>query len=388
MAPFLSSRNYADALDIVMADPYPVPNGSVSQVGDIAKQLRSVFEGKKPVWIVPQAFGGGEWWEREPSIQEMRSMTYQAIVNGARGIQYFIRHGLNSFPKSTSAWNECGRMAMEIAEITPWLMSDEKSLPVSSSTGNVLVTSAIHNGQLIIIAVNKVNSPQRVDINISGPTLSQARVLFENRTVPVYSGGLSDYLPAFGSQVYLIRTRPVSEAVKPYRDNLIKDPGFEDMSSPGVPASCYAWNEGDRGATFFLDSREHFEGNHSLRLVTPLENKGTRLRFFPLNIEKGRSYILSVWAKTDADQGGKKDSPSFELGLGEYGSKRFYPDVEWKQFVTSVTIPGDTIPSPRANTILRLPGKGTVWFDMIQVFKAVDIKRSINPGILMINWDE
>ena len=42
MAPFLSSRNYADALDIVMADPYPVPNGSVSQVGDVARQLRSV----------------------------------------------------------------------------------------------------------------------------------------------------------------------------------------------------------------------------------------------------------------------------------------------------------------------------------------------------------
>ena len=104
-------------------------------------------------------------------------MTYQAIVNGARGIQYFVRHGPNSFPKSTSAWNECGRMSLEIAEITPWLLSDEKTLPVSSSSANVLVSSAIHNGQLLIIAVNKVNSPQRVDINIAGSTLSPARVL-------------------------------------------------------------------------------------------------------------------------------------------------------------------------------------------------------------------
>jgi hypothetical protein len=388
MAPFLSSINYANSFDIVMADPYPVPNGSVSQTGDVAKQLRSEFEGKRPVWIVPQAFGGGEWWEREPTYQELRSMTYQAIVSGARGIQYFIRHGMNSFPKSTSAWNECGRMALEIAEITPWLLSDEKPLPAKASSGNVLISSALHDGQLLVIAVNKVNSTQKVDIYISGSTLSPAKVLFENRSVPVYAGGFSDYLPPYGSQVYLINTRSIKQVIKPYKDNLVKDPGFEDISSPGVPSSCYAWNEGDRGSTYFIDSRDHFEGNHSLRLVTPQENKGTRLRFFPIPIEKGRTFMLTIWAKTEQSLNDKKDPPYFELGLGEFGKTRFYPGDEWQQFVTNVTIPADTIPSPRANVILRLPAKGTVWFDMIQVFKAVDIKRSINPEILRVNLDK
>lgn len=381
MSPFLSSINYENALDIVMADPYPVPNGSVSQTGDVAKLLRSEFEGKRPVWIVPQAFGGGEWWEREPTFQELRSMTYQSIVNGARGIQYFVRHGLNSFPKSTSTWNECGRMALEMAEITPWLLSDEKPFPVKVSSGNVLTTSALHNGQLLVIAVNKVNSPQKVDINISGSVLNTAMVLFENRSLPVYSGAFSDILPAFGSQVYLINTRLKKQEVKPFKDNLLRDPGFEDVSSTGVPSSCYAWNEGDRGSTYFIDSREHFEGNHSLRLVTPQENKGTRLRFFPITIEKGRTFLLTIWAKTESSLYEKKETPYFELSLGEFGKKRFYPGDEWQQFVTSVTIPGDTIPSSRANVILRVPGKGTIWFDMIQVFKAVDIKRSINPEI-------
>jgi hypothetical protein len=387
MAPFTASKKYADALDIVMADPYPVPNGSVSQVGDVSKLLIAEFEGIKPVWIVPQAFGGGEWWEREPTIQEMRTMTYQAIVNGARGIQYFVRHGLNSFPKSISTWNECGRMALEIAEITPWLLSDEKTLQVKTSSKNVLISSAVHDGQLLIIAVNKVNSPQKLDISISGSTFNSARVLFENRSVSIYSGIFSDYLTAFGSQVYIINTWPRKEAAITYKDNLTKDPGFEDISSVGVPASCYAWNEGDRGATYFLDTREHFEGNHSLRLVTPQENKGSRLRFFPINITKGRTYMLSIWAKTDSGNN-NGDIPYFELGLGEYGRTRFYPGNEWHQFVTSVTIPADTIPSPRANAILRMPGKGTAWFDMIQVFEAVDINRSINPEIKEFRWDE
>jgi hypothetical protein len=380
-APYLSSKEYADALDIVMADPYPVPAGSVLQVGDITSQLSSEYEGKKPVWIVPQAFGGGEWWGREPTIQEMRSMTYQAIVNGARGIQYFIRHGLNSFPKSVSAWNECGRMAMEIAEITPWLASDEKTIPVRAYSGNVLVSSALYKEQLLIIAVNKLNSPQKIDISISGSTSGPARVLFENRSFSVYSGTFSDYLPALGSQVYLINTKALKENVKPYKGNLIKDPGFEDSSSPGVPASCYAWNEGDRGATYFLDTRENYEGNHSLRLVTPQENKGSRLRFFPINIELGRTYMLSIWAKTDNGNNSRNDSLYFEIGLGDYGGKRFYPCDEWRQFVTFVTIPADTIPSPRVNAILRMPGKGTAWFDMVQVFEAKDINKSVNPDI-------
>jgi hypothetical protein len=399
MAPFQSSKQYANALDIVMADPYPIPNGPLTQVGNVARQLRTEFDGKRPVWIVPQAFGGGEWWGREPSIQEMRSMTYQAIVNGARGIQYFVRHGPNSFPKSTAAWDECGRIALEVAEITPWLLSDEDPNPVRSGSGNIAVSSALHNGQLLIIAVNTVNSPQKADIRITGSTGSSAKVLFENREVAVSSGILSDHIPAYGSQMYLIDTKLRKEPVSAFRGNLIKDPGFEDTSSPGVPAACYAWNEGDRGATFFLDSREHFEGNHSLRLITPRENMGSRLRFFPVNVSNGRTYIISIWAKTDktidnsaaVNLNSNPVKPSvktlyFEIGFGDFGKKRFYPGNEWQEFVTTVTIPPDNMLPSRTNVILRMPGAGTAWFDMLQVFEAVDINMSINPELIE-SWD-
>ncbi|MFZ0280661.1 MAG: hypothetical protein WAL29_03360, partial [Bacteroidales bacterium] len=399
MAPFLSSKKYTGALDIVMADPYPVPNGPVSQVGNIASQLRAEFNGKKPVWIVPQSFGGGEWWGREPSIQEIRSMTYQAIINGARGIQYFVRHGLNSFPKSTATWNECGRMALEIAEITPWLLSDGDPLPVSSSSGDILVSSAIHDGQLLVLAVNTVNSPRRADIRISGLSARPAKVIFENRKVNISAGSLSDYFPSYGSQVYVIDLKTGKDPVSPYRDNLTNDPGFEDISSPGVPASCYAWNEGDRGATFFVDSREHYEGNHSLRMTTPVMDKGSRLRFFPVKVSNGRTYMISIRAKTDVKINSgetnlnigypvKTDlkSPYFEIALGEFGKQRFYPLGEWQEFVTSVTIPPDNILPPRVNVVLRMPAAGTAWFDMLQVFEATDIYRSVNPEFSE-NWN-
>jgi hypothetical protein len=391
-APFLSSLKYADALDIVMADPYPVPDSPVTITGDAAGSLTEEFRGRKSVWIVPQTFGGGEWWGREPSLQEVRAMTYQSIINGARGIQYFVRQGLNLFPKSTATWGECGRMAVEIAEITPWLLSDEEPIAVRSGSQNIMVTSALHDGQLLVIAANKLNSPQHADFLISTTFSGKGLLLFENRNVQVSGGYFSDNLSALGTQVYLISLKPRKEKTKSWSDNLIKDPGFEDISSPGVPASCYARNGGDRGATYFLDSREHIEGNHSVRLVTPRENGSAKLRFFPVKVLNGKSYYLSVWAKAEKGmdqliENMEKETGYFELGLGDSGTQRFLLTGDWQEFVTIVTIPFNTDQPPGTNVTLQMPSAGTAWFDMLQVAPVFEIKRCINPDLAINGFE-
>ncbi len=357
-APVLDSRKYYEALDIVMADSYPIPDLPVSLVGDITGQLRTEFNGKKPVWIVPQVFGGGELWGREPTTQEVRSMTWQSIIKGATGIQYFVRQGANYFPKSTATWSECGKIAMEVAELTPWLLSDEVPIWVQSSSNDILVSSRVHNGQLLIMAVNRTNKPISASIRISGKTYGNARVLFENRIVAVPGGLLTDQLAAFGSQSYLLNLNPEKKEITTTNRNLIKDPGFEDLSSPGVPSACYARPGGDRGATYFLDTREHYEGQHSLRLVTPKENEGVRLRFFPCSVTYGRTYIISLWAKNDKDKVSvemmKENTPHyFEIALGDYGVRRFNTTSEWKQFVTFVTIPYDSNLPAKTNLVLQ-----------------------------------
>jgi hypothetical protein len=383
MAPFLSSRRYADALDIVMADPYPIPDLPVSMVGDVAGQLKAEFSGRRPVWIVPQAFGGGELWSREPTIQEIRSMTWQSIIKGASGIQYFVRQGLNYFPKSTATWSECGRIAMEVAELTPWLLSEEETLPVESYSKNIIVSSRLHNGQLIVMAVNRINEPAGAVIRIKGFYNGKARVLFENRSVAVIDGLLTDHLAPYGSQVYLINTKPEMPVATSSTINLVKDPGFEDVTSPGIPSACYARPGGDRGATYFLDSREHYEGNHSVRIVTPADDKSASLRFFPFYVKAGASYSVSIWAKSDPEQRlfiaanqenirlyEKKQMPQYvEVLLGDFGRARFVPDKEWRRYVTFVTIPADTLPSFKTNLILKMPGQGVAWFDELKVFE-------------------
>ena len=383
MSPFIVAKRYADALDVVMADPYPIPDHPVSMPGDVADQLRTEFKGKRPFWIVPQAFGGGELWSREPTIQEIRSMTWQSIINGATGIQYFVRQGLNYFPKSSAMWSECGRMATEVAELTPWLLSDEMTLPVQSYSKNVIVSSRVHNGQLVIMAVNRINEPVSTSFRITGFYNGSARVLFENRFISVKSGVLSDQIAPFGSQVYLINIKPESNASEASNTNLIKDPGFEDLSSPGLPSACYARPGGDRGATYFLDTRDFLEGSHSLRIITPEENKSLAIRFFPIRVKAGSSYTISLWAKSDPEQRFsfvtnqeisrlyvKPEKPQYvEILLGEFGKARFIPDKEWREYVTFVTIPNDTLALFKTNLILKMPGKGVAWFDVVKVIE-------------------
>jgi len=379
MAPFLSSRKYADACDIVMADPYPLPELPVTMAGDGAEQLKAEFAGEKPVWIVPQAFGGGELWSREPTIQEIRSMTWQAIIKGATGIQYFVRQGLNYFPKSTATWGECGRMAMEIAELTPWLLSDEASPTVECYSQKISVSSRTHDGQLIVMAVNKINEPTSVSILIRGLYNSKAKVLFENRTVDVNNGVITDHIAPFGSQVYLINLKTEKTGSPALLENLLKDPGFEDLSSPGIPSACYARPGGDRGATYFLDSREHYKGNHSVRMITPQQDNSAALRFFPFQVKAGSSYTISLWAKSDPEQrllSLNTSVPQYvEVLLGEFGRSRFVPDSKWRRFVTFVTIPADTLASFKTNLIIKMPGQGVAWFDEIKVSEDIQVKR-------------
>ncbi|MBK7628223.1 MAG: hypothetical protein IPJ16_13685 [Bacteroidales bacterium] len=377
-APFMQARRYTKGLDILMADPYPLPELQASFVGDITGQLKELVSGKKPLWIVPQAFGGGEIWKREPTIQEIRSMTWQAIINGAGGIQYFVRQGLNYFPKSAAVWGECGRIAVEVAELTPWLLSDEETMPAESYSQNVLVSSKTHDGQLVVMAVNRKSEPINASLRIKGLSNTRARVLFENRFVPVIGGVITDELASFGSQVYLIDLKPEKQTFVSEKKNLLLDPGFEDLSSPGVPSACYARPGGDRGATFFTDSREHFEGNHSVRLVTPQEGKSAALRFFPFQVKAGASYTISLWAKSDPEQRFSKQEntgPQYvEVLLGEFSRARFVPDSSWKRFVTFVTIPTDTLATFKTNLILKMPGQGVAWFDEIKVFEELNKK--------------
>lgn len=66
---------------------------------------------RKPFLFVPQAYGDGEWWIREPSIAEERSMTYISLIHRISGILYFI-YSPPVFPNNMALWS--GRTTLRL----------------------------------------------------------------------------------------------------------------------------------------------------------------------------------------------------------------------------------------------------------------------------------
>jgi hypothetical protein len=95
-------RPYNAAADILLLDIYPVgyppglhslgPNKEISMVGDYTRFIKKVADGK-PVWMVLQIAWSGVVNPgktlRFPTFAQERFMTYQALINGARGLIYF-----------------------------------------------------------------------------------------------------------------------------------------------------------------------------------------------------------------------------------------------------------------------------------------------------------
>ncbi|MFC2124076.1 chitobiase/beta-hexosaminidase C-terminal domain-containing protein [Bacteroidota bacterium] len=369
---------FENAMDIAMTDPYPVP-GNMEMVVEDVQHLNRQFGTSKSNWLVPQAFGGGEFWTREPTKQELRLMTYMGIVSGAKGIQYFIRRGPNLFPKSPDTWSECGMMAMEIAEMSPYLLSEESAPDVTVNDDKILVNGWKYKGSILIIATNKVNQPRSINISLVDSDLKgEATAIFENRSVNIKNGNIQDMIGAYGTRVYRIKEIESENMVEMSESNLILNPSFEENASVGIPNECYAGHStshGDPGATYFLDNRTAVHGTHSLRLITPVDSGGIRLNFYHIPLVQDNSYTISVWAKAKTQE----DLPSFRLEIGRMNvSETFRITSNWDKYTLTFTV-DENIRKPGVS--LDLITQGTAWFDLLQVDPDPSISYSINPDM-------
>ncbi len=392
MAP-ARAREYAEAMDIVMADPYPIPNQPVRSVATVTQNLSKEFFGEKPVWIVPQAFGGSEHWSREPSQRELRAMTWLSIVEGATGIQYFVRNGLNGFPKSTATWGQAGQISLEIQQIAPFLLSGIDNDSFSCQQEGIRLLVKEFKGELLIIAVNESSEPKKIQIEsnfrIEGTEIS---VLFEDRNVKAQANSFGDMIDGFDRRVYLLTGfQPLPEY---HAYNLILDPGFENRTSTGFPASCYARVGADKGATYFLDAIEPYSGTSSLRLVTPANNRGVTLSFFPVRLNSGSGYTLSVWARLDTTSViipertffqklfglNKYEGASFKVSCGTYADEKYRLSGEWENYKLRFRVPENGTETISINPLLELVSQGTAWFDHLEIYPDPLINFGINPA--------
>lgn len=376
-------RHYANSCDVIMADTYPVPNSPASDVIGTIRGLQDELQYEKSIWYVPQTFGGAEFWPREPTPAEIRMMTWGAALEGARGFQAFTRHGLNGFPKNQFMWETYTKACREIQELTPFFDRGTESKPRVVSDAQLDARVYTLGKQMAVVILNP--KPEAANYKIVLPTAFNGKAydLSDNSTKEVVNGTIDGTLQPFGVQIlklfgdkaeeqaYAGNHRPVNVS------NILLDPSFEWQYSVSgnVPASVYGRAGKDRGATYFIDSRTAYHGDHSLRLVTPARGAGAAVSFYPLPLQLGKSYIMTVWAKASEAslrKLKKGEKMLFKLNLGNIRSEEFELTDKWTKYELSATYTKAASEARYLNSSLELLTPGTAWFDLVEVVPDMD----------------
>lgn len=231
-----SLRPYNATADLTGADIYPVgyppgthsllPNKEISMVGDYTRTMMEVAEGKKPVWMILQIAWSGVLPPRGktlrfPTFAQERFMTYQAIINGARGLIFFGGHIPSAMSPDDAAlgwnWTFWRRVLRPVIEevgergpLYPALLAPDSLLPVKA-TGAPGVELCVRevDDALFVLACKREGPTVNARFEGLPAWAADGEVLFESpRRVQARAGAFTDWFAPFDVHVYRFRKRP------------------------------------------------------------------------------------------------------------------------------------------------------------------------------------
>lgn len=196
---------YWQAADILAPDPYPIPRSPIVRVADSVERLQDAMGHSKPIWAIPQAFGGYGGWTRPPTPDEERNMTYQCLVHGARGLVYYTYwDGRFRMADHPELWAMMKRLTGEIKQLIPVLLAPgDGELQKLGPDGAVHVLLKSGPDRHLMIAVN--TSPERIDrvaVPLPPTYSGTLRELFGGTGIRVQDQETVFSLPPLGVQVY------------------------------------------------------------------------------------------------------------------------------------------------------------------------------------------
>jgi hypothetical protein len=224
-------RPYNAAADILLLDIYPVgyppgmhslgANKEISMVGDYTRFLREVADGK-PIWMVLQIAWSGVINPgktlRFPTFPQERFMTYQALINGARGLIYFGGNlKLAMTPEDARLgwnWTFWRRVLRPVLEeigtespLAPALVAPDSKLPVKLAGAND-VEFCVREiaGDLYILACKREDATVQAKFTGLPAWAAEGEVLYESpRKVQAKAGQFTDWFAPFDVHVYHFR---------------------------------------------------------------------------------------------------------------------------------------------------------------------------------------
>ncbi|MBI2843953.1 MAG: LamG domain-containing protein [Armatimonadetes bacterium] len=218
-------REYNVIADVISIDIYPIPasaahaqlgDTTISSVGQYTDWTRQSVAYEKPVWMVLQAY---QWHDppdaRFLTADELRFMTYNAVIHGANGVFFFNYHPKPTYPPSYNHvdvvftpefWVALKQMGSQLASLSPTIMAQNanSAVALNNHTSEIEYIVRRRNGKLTVIAANHTpNAVSGVQFGLaSGRNLGSVTVKFESRSITPFNSTFTDNFMGYAVHVY------------------------------------------------------------------------------------------------------------------------------------------------------------------------------------------
>ncbi|MCD6350884.1 MAG: carbohydrate binding domain-containing protein [Armatimonadetes bacterium] len=198
--PWAASNLYrfADSVDILATDSYPITKNKPSPVLRVAQATDWACRATrkaKPVWLVVQATSQATW-------EEETAVTYLALTHGANGILYWEYEDGHRNPE---IWRTITALVEEMRALEPALTSPDAATQAAPSNRQIHCLTKQAPDGLYVLAINATDHPvTAVSLSLGQGQVAdgKAEVQFEGRRVPVRGGVLRDDFGPYQRHVY------------------------------------------------------------------------------------------------------------------------------------------------------------------------------------------
>ena len=160
---------YVSGTDVLVPDPYPVPEKPIGQVFSSLLAARLVTEcAGVGLWSAPQAFGGQGYaktsgWTRPPTGAEFRALSYLALMAGAKGLMsYVFCDSSFDMMKEPDLLKAVKALPSELKDVIPFVLNGRHRLLSQGEKGRYAVNWEMSGRQLSVSVDCSGNVPVTV----------------------------------------------------------------------------------------------------------------------------------------------------------------------------------------------------------------------------------
>ncbi|MBP5640008.1 MAG: hypothetical protein J6X55_11050 [Victivallales bacterium] len=225
------------ASDIFKPELYPVgcckagtetPEITARAIPTVIRDMKQIHQdraltgkGRSPIWPLVQYFHydpKGNVWNRLPTHDELRAMSYLAVIHGSHGVYWYRYSGYpntENFRRgfSDEQWNTLKSVILEFRSLYDMYCTEpipqvQKAVVVSGSEKDALGFDAANtllkewNGKKYLLTCNSAYNDATFKFTVPGA--SKAVEYFEKRTLPMNNGEFQDTFGPFGVHVYVL----------------------------------------------------------------------------------------------------------------------------------------------------------------------------------------